>query len=335
MMVIQPNMVERINEHLPPAIRILGINRVVKGFDARQACDRRRYEYIFPAWVFDPEVTSIRTDVGATEEGPAEDGNTNEVGTLTEGDEFAARRNSSSIQTQLTEGSGNFVFDQECADKMTAILQQYKGTHNFHNFTIRVSPSAPQANRYILSFTCTGAFDIGGKQWVRMVVVGQSFMLHQIRKMVGMALAEYKGLAPHGCLQYALKAPYRVVVPMAPDLGLFLDECYYEAYSRQWGGLHGELSAEPYQEQIDEFKATQLYPKIAQRDDEEDVNRSWLKTVNEAYYKFQDWLTTDPKDVVNKRALPPNGEHSTEQKKASKKPKVPILKDHFNAEYSD
>lgn len=26
-----------------------------------------------------------------------------------------------------------------------------------------------------------------GQEWVRMVVVGQSFMLHQIRKMVGLA----------------------------------------------------------------------------------------------------------------------------------------------------
>ena len=33
-----------------------------------------------------------------------------------------------------------------------AQLPQYEGTHNFHNFTVRMPASAPQARRYMLSF---------------------------------------------------------------------------------------------------------------------------------------------------------------------------------------
>ena len=36
-------------------IRIHGIERTTKSFDARLLCDRRRYEYILPVWAFDPE----------------------------------------------------------------------------------------------------------------------------------------------------------------------------------------------------------------------------------------------------------------------------------------
>ncbi len=38
-----------------------------------------------------------------------------------------------------------------------------------------------------------------------MVVVGQSFMMHQIRKLVGLAIAEYRGAAPQGCIELAMK----------------------------------------------------------------------------------------------------------------------------------
>jgi tRNA pseudouridine(38-40) synthase len=49
-------IVEEVNGHLPDDIRILGYRRTVKGFDARKACDRRRYEYILPEWMFDPSL---------------------------------------------------------------------------------------------------------------------------------------------------------------------------------------------------------------------------------------------------------------------------------------
>ena len=35
-------------------IRVLGFTRVTKSFEARRLCDRRRYEYILPAFAFDP-----------------------------------------------------------------------------------------------------------------------------------------------------------------------------------------------------------------------------------------------------------------------------------------
>ena len=44
-----------------------------------------------------------------------------------------------------------------------------------------------------------------GQQWVRMVVVGQSFMMHQIRKLVGLAVAEFRGTAPPGCIELAMQ----------------------------------------------------------------------------------------------------------------------------------
>lgn len=76
---------------------------------------------------------------------------------------------------------------------------------------------------------------VQGKQWVRIVIIGQSFMLHQIRKMVGMAVAIMRGDAPQGCIRTALQPRRTVPTPMAPEVGLFLDECYYDAYNTRCG----------------------------------------------------------------------------------------------------
>ncbi len=72
-----------------------------------------------------------------------------------------------------------------------------------------------------------------GQQWVRIVIIGQSFMLHQIRKMVGMAVAIMRGDAPANCITIALQPKRGVPTPMAPDIGLFLDECYFDAYNNR------------------------------------------------------------------------------------------------------
>ena len=172
------------------------LQRTVKGFDARKACDRRRYEYIFPEWMFDPALKP--TSKEELELSPAE---------------FIKRRNP------------DYVFDEAAAAKLTGILKQYEGTHNFHNYTVRVAADAGQAKRYMLSFECKGVIEIQGERWVKMVVVGQSFMLHQIRKMVGMALSVFRDMVPSDALKYALQSRVREGVPIAPDLGLFLDKC--------------------------------------------------------------------------------------------------------------
>lgn len=76
---------------------------------------------------------------------------------------------------------------------------------------------------------------------------------------------------------------------MAPELGLFLDECYYGAYNTQFGALHGEIHLSEFQDQVDAFKRAQLYPHIAARDAAEGVNAEWLQTLTDRYYRFRAW----------------------------------------------
>lgn len=51
-------------------------------------------------------------------------------------------------------------FTAEQQTRLNKILSQYEGTHNFHNYTVRVAAEDPAAMRYILSFKCEGTMEI-------------------------------------------------------------------------------------------------------------------------------------------------------------------------------
>ncbi|EIE26889.1 pseudouridine synthase, partial [Coccomyxa subellipsoidea C-169] len=239
MMIAFPDTVERINSHLPEQIRVLGFTRVTNSFDARKHCDRRRYEYILPAFI---------TIDGAAAAAAAE-----------------------------AAGSRQCRFSAEQQARLNEVLGAFEGTHSFHNYTVRVPASDPAAKRYILSFKCAGTMNLEGQQWVRMVVVGQSFMLHQIRKLVGTAVAVMRGVATPDAITLALDPARVVVTPMAPELGLFLDECVFESYNDRWGNdREACVRLAAFQDQVDAFKRERIYPHIASYDAKNGTNAAWL-----------------------------------------------------------
>ncbi len=100
--------------------------------------------------------------------------------------------------------------------RLNGLLARFVGTHNFHNYTVRVSADAAAARRYILSFAATPPAEVAGARLVTLHVLGQSFMLHQIRKMVGTALAVMRGALPEEHLGRALAAKEHVVRALRP-----------------------------------------------------------------------------------------------------------------------
>lgn len=285
----QNRVVEKINDHLPAQIRVFGAHRVTNGFDSRKHCDKRRYEYCLPAWAFNPLAARPKAkSIGSL----INDGTFSDDDTDTQ--EERIPREAYEVHAMLGQTEGHpFVFNSLSEQRLNTILGKYVGTHNHHNFTVKKPHNAADVRRYIMSFSCTGVIDIDGAPWVRMVVIGQSFMLHQIRKMIGMALAAFRGDCTLESIDLALKSRAQLNVPMAPELGLFLDECYFDAYNTQWGHQHGEVRLSAHQEVVDKFKQEQIYPHLASRDAAEKVNLGWLRTLTEANHKFSFWIKAD------------------------------------------
>jgi tRNA pseudouridine38-40 synthase len=214
---------------LPEEIRLHHLLTVPKTFDARNNCDMRRYEYLLPAFALRPPAAAAGGAAGDTGAVPAE--------------VLSAR-----------------------LEVLRRVLQAYQGTHNFHNFTAaKVKYNSPEASRYIISFTAGECFEVGGLQLVRCVVLGQSFMLHQIRKMVGLAVMVASGRAPD-CIQQLAFTRAQVPTPMAPGLGLLLAETIFKHYNSRTAGSnnyynndHASISLAPVQAEVDAFKHDVLY----------------------------------------------------------------------------
>ncbi|XP_022080897.1 tRNA pseudouridine synthase A, mitochondrial-like isoform X2 [Acanthaster planci] len=234
-MRIFDNVVEQINEYLPPCIRVMGIKRTTGSFNSKHNCDFRTYIYMLPTFAFEP-VEEITTE--------------------------------------------SYRITAEKLTEVKDLLALYPGTHNFHNFTSGKAFKDPSAYRYIREFTCGEPFMDQGLEFVVLKVRGQSFVLHQIRKMIGLVIAIVKGFTPKETLERAFEGD-KLDIPRAPGLGLVLESVHYEAYNRRWGndGMHEALTWDEHEGKIDAFKKEHIYPTIVNKEKKERSMMQWLSTL--------------------------------------------------------
>lgn len=87
---------------------------------------------------------------------------------------------------------------------------------------IRRKPLDPRAKRYIIKFQCVETFVSENIEFAIIEIKGQSFMLHQIRKMISMVIAFLRNMATEDSLKQTFKDE-KMDIPLAPSLGLSLN----------------------------------------------------------------------------------------------------------------
>ncbi|XP_037673132.1 tRNA pseudouridine synthase A isoform X2 [Choloepus didactylus] len=173
-----------------------------------------------------------------------------------------------------------YRLSEETLQRVNRLLACYEGTHNFHNFTSQKGPREPSARRYILDMHCERPFEREGLEFAVIKVKGQSFMTHQIRKMVGLVVAIAKGYAPEDTLERSWGLE-KVDVPKAPGLGLVLERVHFEKYNQRFGGdgLHEPLDWSEEEGEIAAFKERHIYPTIISTERHERSMAQWLSTL--------------------------------------------------------
>eukprot|EP01023_Acetabularia_acetabulum_P030624 TRINITY_DN2879_c0_g2_i6.p1 TRINITY_DN2879_c0_g2~~TRINITY_DN2879_c0_g2_i6.p1 ORF type:complete len:467 (+),score=38.71 TRINITY_DN2879_c0_g2_i6:615-2015(+) len=87
--------------------------------------------------------------------------------------------------------------------------------------------------RKIISFSAQGPYQLtqDGVGCIKLVIRGNSFMFHQIRKMVGMVVAVMQGMYSLDFLRASLTAPSRAILPLAPPETLVLESTTFAKFT--------------------------------------------------------------------------------------------------------
>lgn len=155
--------------------------------------------------------------------------------------------------------------------QLQAALDMYVGTNNFHNYTIQKTYKDPSAKRHIRSFIANPKpILIRDTEWLSLKVHGQSFMMHQIRKMVAMAALSVRCAMPVERIRQSY-GPTRISIPKAPGLGLLLERPVFESYSKKATDSLGyeALNFDKHDEKIEEFKHRMIYNRIWDTEEKE------------------------------------------------------------------
>ncbi|KAJ1819219.1 tRNA pseudouridine synthase 1 [Coemansia sp. RSA 2599] len=291
MIIEDPDVLGKINENLPEQIRAWGFVRVIRSFNSKTMCDSRIYEYLLPTYVLmDPS-----------------EANAEMARTLDFGERRVSERSAEDMKAmrayRVPEERLRFVRDA---------LAKYVGTHDFRNFTVTRGCTESNSKRYIHSFTASDPMIIRGGEWISLKVKGQSFMLHQIRKMVGLVVLMARAGAPLSLIDALFSGP-RVNVPKAPGLGLLLEQPVFESYNRKAAHQRKDASSdpvtfEPYVKEIEEFKQKYIYDAIVDTEMADNVFDWWVQST-EIYpepYTYVNAQGTIPDDAV----VTPEREHA-------------------------
>ena len=227
---------EMINEKLPDDIIILDVLRAARSFVAKTGRDKVRYQYMLPSFVLQDHKTmqSILHDVATSSNGE----NLKEWSTV-----------SPDVITKLRNTLKTYRAPEETKEKLKDTLNRYCGTRKYHNYTSRKDSNDDSARRYIHSFDILDTVvDDHGVEWISTGVVGQSFLLHQIRKMISMAIDVARGATdiPErkaegvDVMDESFTLKY-MSINVAPAQGLFLEMSYFGNYNKKLIGKGDKL----------------------------------------------------------------------------------------------
>eukprot|EP00468_Gymnochlora_sp_CCMP2014_P012248 CAMPEP_0167750576 /NCGR_PEP_ID=MMETSP0110_2-20121227/6072_1 /TAXON_ID=629695 /ORGANISM="Gymnochlora sp., Strain CCMP2014" /LENGTH=497 /DNA_ID=CAMNT_0007635921 /DNA_START=29 /DNA_END=1523 /DNA_ORIENTATION=+ len=198
--------IDKINSFLPPSVRVFDIYRVTQKANARTWALSRKYTYLVPSSAYNGDIDGFR-DVLQMFVGTHKFYNF--AGGLSRAPQKYQKLSWSTAKNEREKEFLKVVEDLKDGDW---ILIPYEKRRD------------KRYTRTILNITVTPYHDPQtGKDFAAVSLVGKSFVLHQIRKMLAAGNLRPTGSSSKDIAEIALNSVFYVRIPLAPSQMLFLD----------------------------------------------------------------------------------------------------------------
>ncbi|KAF8817434.1 pseudouridine synthase [Phlegmacium glaucopus] len=298
------DLIASINEQLPPAIRVWGYGRVQRSFNARLNCESRKYTYFFPTYLLIPPKPGsgihrvLMDHVAQNPDAPP-----------TPTSDFWEHDDTGSREEDLVR-KRSWKVGQEQVQALRNIVQQFEGTHNYHNFTAGRDSSDPSCKRHMKKIQVSDPVVYGETEWISVLFHGQSFMLHQ-RKMMAILVLSCRMGTPIKIVK-ELFGPKTVLIPKMPALGLLLEEPLFDSYNQRMAALNEKLQPtdaefrpvidfDIHREKINAFKEKYIYSNMREVEDRDGLFDAWIRSLD--FYAGNDLLYLSPSGTIPDAAI--------------------------------
>ena len=198
--------------------------------------------------------------------------------------------------------------------RVRSCLSRFQGSFKYHNYTIDKSFKDPSATRIIKTFTVGETpIVIGDTEWLSLKVHGQSFMMHQIRKMVSMAALIIRCGCHEGRIQDSYMAN-KISIPKAPSLGLLLERPVFDIYNEKLEQFGREkIDFSRHEKEMEEFKQREIYERIFREEERDGCFHSFFTGLDNTRSAQLLYLSSVGLDGV-KRTIPKGLSKETTEK---------------------
>ncbi|SCN62182.1 pseudouridylate synthase, putative [Plasmodium chabaudi adami] len=268
----EKKFIKLLNSNLPNDIKCFDIYKVTKSFDARKFCSFRLYEYLFPTYVLSPVQVvpkyekifeecvkhideyvenhkEAKKKKKETEKEKGKQHDEENGSRIDKPDEESDKKvdkpdEENKVETKKTNGKAwgletedIFTIKEEKSDltddelnNLFEIFSNYRGYHNFHCFTKNNIDTT--TFRYIKYFDVS-TVKLYDHNFISIRILGQSFLMHQIRKMITLAVETFRNATPKNSIYYSLNTKSYIPILLFPPDGLMLVCPYFNSYNEK------------------------------------------------------------------------------------------------------